>query len=124
MGHHGDETTCSMRNSARRTTADHRPAGAAAHALQQFVANWIGYAAILPNFADIISDIFTTYRLPSPSRSVDTNSLDGAHGGIYLHPAGGPPVQPGLHHQLCDRRVARSGGSVRGHRSSRFSTNA
>ena len=52
--------------------------------LQQFVANWIGYAAILPNFADIISDIFTNLQAAvAVPFGVDTNSLDEAHGGIY-----------------------------------------
>lgn len=52
--------------------------------LQQFVANWIGYAAILPDFADIISDIFTNLQAAvAVPFGVDTNSLDEAHGGIY-----------------------------------------
>lgn len=52
--------------------------------LQQFVANWIGYAAVLPDFADIISSIFTNLQAAiAVPLGADPNTLDEAHGGIY-----------------------------------------
>jgi len=52
--------------------------------LQQFVANWIGYVADLPDFAGIISDIFNHAQAAiQVPLGADTNSLDEVHAGIF-----------------------------------------
>jgi len=52
--------------------------------VQQVAANWIGYLAALPNFADIISDIFDNFQAAVAAPfAPDESTLDEAHAGIY-----------------------------------------
>lgn len=52
--------------------------------VQQVAANWIGYLAALPNFADIISDIFDNLQAAVAAPfAPDESTLDEAHAGIY-----------------------------------------